>query len=529
MNYLIDRRLNGRNKSAVNRERFIRRYKEHIRRAVKGMIAERSITDMAKGGDVKVPAKDISEPGFRYGSGGDWETVHPGNKEFVRGDKIPRPEGGGGGSGGSEPGSGESVDDFVFTLSRDEFLNIFFEDLELPNLMRTAIAEAAGQEVRARRLRQGRHALNLSVARTMKTALARRIALGGPVKDELELALARSWRRRTAAKAVRSTDIEALESARSLELEGAASTRLPFLDDVDLRYRHRVAVPQPAARAVMFCLMDVSASMDEHKKDLAKRFFTLLYLFLTRKYERVELVFIRHTDEAQEVDEDTFFYDTQSGGTVVFSALELMQQICAARYPKSEWNIYAAQASDGDAFGADPAKSARFLREHLLPITRYFAYIEVPGREPTGDEQPVGRVRASCAAPDRNFAMRRVSSPQEIYPVFRDLFRKEAMHEASRRKGSGVIAPRFPGPLPHGPSGISSCSSATTRRSPRRPRSSGSTPTRTRSRSSTPSRCSTPTPPAACRSAIRTGPTARPSSATSSPIARAIRASPTRS
>jgi uncharacterized protein len=415
MNYLIDRRLNGRNKSAVNRERFIRRYKDHIRRSVKGMIAERSITDMAKGGDVKVPAKDISEPGFRYGTGGDWEFVHPGNKEFVRGDKIPRPE-----RGGGEAGTGDSVDDFVFTLSREEFLNIFFEDLELPNLMRTAIAEAEGKKlVRAGYVKQGTPA-NLSVSRTMKTALARRIALSGPLKEELEEACEALAAAASAGQP--QARIAALES-RVLELRGRLE-RLPFLDDVDLRYRHRTTVPRPAARAVMFCLMDVSASMDERKKDLAKRFFTLLYLFLTRKYERVELVFIRHTDEAQEVDEDTFFYDTQSGGTVVYSALELMQQICEARYHRSEWNIYAAQASDGDAFGADPAKSARFLRENLLPLTRYFAYIECPDENQSGNSSlwvEYEEVKGS----DLNFAMRRVSQPQEIYPVFRDLFRKE--------------------------------------------------------------------------------------------------------
>src|SRR5262245_17303654 len=420
MNYLIDRRLNGRNKSAVNRERFIRRYKEHIRRAVKGMVAERSIADMAKGGDVKVPAKDISEPGFGYGRGGDWETVHPGNREFVRGDKIPRPEGGARGKGGDQSGSGEAVDDFVFSLSRDEFLNIFFEDLELPNLMRTAVAETEDKRfVRAGYVKEGTPC-NLSVPKTMKTALARRIALGGAVREDIE-----SVREELESARLEGRPqfyVDALNE-RLDELE-ARLKRLPFLDEVDLRYRYRVPVPAPSARAVMFCLMDVSASMDERKKDLAKRFFTLLYLFLTRKYERVELVFIRHTDEAQEVDEDTFFYDTQSGGTVVFSALELMHQICEARYHRSEWNIYAAQASDGDAFGADPAKSARFLREHLLPLTRYVAYIECPDENQSGNSSlwvEYEEVKGS----DLNFAMRRVSQPQEIYPVFRDLFRKE--------------------------------------------------------------------------------------------------------
>lgn len=421
MNRLVDRRLNGRNRSAVNRERFLRRYKDHIRRSVKGMIAERSIGDMAKGGEVKVPVKDLSEPGFGYGQGGDWEHVHPGNREFTAGDRIKRPDGGaGGGRGEGDSGSGEVVDEFVFTLSRDEFLNIFFEDLELPNLMRTAVAESEDTKlVRAGYVKDGTPS-NLSVVRTMKTALARRIALGGPIRKELRCL---AEERETALRDNRpQADIDALD-AKIAELE-AQLARLPFLDDVDLRYRHRVAVPRPAARAVMFCLMDVSASMDERKKDLAKRFYTLLYLFLMRRYERVDLVFIRHTDEAQEVDEDTFFHDTRSGGTVVFSALELMAQIVTARYPPDDWNIYAAQASDGDAFGADPAKSARFLRETLLPLTRYFAYIECPAEHQTG-QSSLWVEYQELQRPDLNFAMRRVYHPSEIYPVFRDLFRKE--------------------------------------------------------------------------------------------------------
>ena len=420
MMHLIDRRLNGRNKSAVNRERFIRRYKDHVRRAVRGMVADRSIKDMIQGGEVKVPAKDISEPGFSYGQGGDWESVHPGNKEFVRGDRIPRPNGGAGGGGGRDPGTGESTDDFVFTLSRDEFLNIFFEDLELPNLMRTTLAEAQHKKlVRAGYVKDGTPS-NLSVPRTMKTALARRIALGGPLRDELEeLQALLAVALRDGASAERIAEIE----ARIADVEGR-KRRLPFLDDVDLRYRHRVVQPAPTAQAVMFCLMDVSASMDERKKDLAKRFFTLLYLFLTRKYERVELVFIRHTDEAEEVDEDTFFYDQRSGGTVVLSALELMKTVAAARYPTADWNIYAAQASDGDAFGADAGKSARFLREELLPITRYFAYIETPEEE-YSRKSPLWAEYEELEGEEENFAMKRVNRPQDIYPVFRDLFSKE--------------------------------------------------------------------------------------------------------
>jgi uncharacterized sporulation protein YeaH/YhbH (DUF444 family) len=420
--HLIDRRLNGPNKSAVNRERFLRRYKEHIRRAVKDMIAERSITDMEKGGEVNVPAKDMSEPNFRHDRGGDWETVHPGNREFVKGDKIERPNGGGGGSGaGSEPGTGDSTDDFTFTLSREEFLGIFFDDLELPHLLRNHVGAVEQSKPKCAGYVKEGAPCNLCVVRTLKTALGRRIALGAPARECLELA--RENLDRALREGAHPDRIEMLEhEIREIE---ERIQRLPFLDDIDLRYRNKISVPQPVARAVMFCVMDVSGSMNEDKKDLAKRFFTLLYLFLTRKYEQVELVFIRHTDDAEEVDEQTFFHDTKSGGTVVCSALELMQTICTARYPASSWNIYAAQASDGDAFGADVGKSGRFLSEAVLRLTRHFAYIEIPD---VGDSRSssLWAEYEQVAQRHRNFAMRRVSAREEIYPVFRELFRKEA-------------------------------------------------------------------------------------------------------
>ena len=369
----------------------------------------------------KFPPRTFRSPGSATVRAATGKSVHPGNKEFVEGDKIPRPEGGGGGRGGRESGSGQAVDDFVFTLSRDEFLSIFFEDLELPNLMRTAMAEAEQKKlIRAGYVKEGTPC-SLSVGKTMKTALARRIALGGPIKTEIADSHAKSWRlppfRAAAALASRRC------ASASVELE-ARLDRLPFLDDVDLRYRHRVAVPAPTARAVMFCLMDVSASMDERKKDLAKRFFTLLYLFLTRKYERVELVFIRHTDEAQEVDEDTFFYDTQSGGTVVFSALEMMQtdlpralsEVGVEHLRRASLRRRCVRRRSGQerAFLARASAAAQ-------PLLRLY---RSAGRQLAGQQQPVGRLRAS-ARPPGNFAMRRVVPPQEIYPVFRELFRKE--------------------------------------------------------------------------------------------------------
>jgi uncharacterized sporulation protein YeaH/YhbH (DUF444 family) len=299
-------------------------------------------------------------------------------------------------------------------------MQIFFDDLELPRLARTEFGHTERRKsVRAGFTKAGVPA-NLAVIRTLTQSLARRIALGGGLRRE-EQALEAAF---TVALAVGQADQAAVlhaELARLLRRREG----LPFLDEPDLRYRNRVWRPEPIARAVMFCLMDVSASMDENKKDLAKRFFTLLYLFLNRKYGAVDLIFIRHTDDAEEVDEDTFFHDTRSGGTVVFSALELADKIRAERYAHG-WNVYAAQASDGDAFGADPARSARFLRERLLPATRYYTYLELAAPQEQDHASTLWAEYERVAEATGNFALRRATEREQIYPVLRDLFRKES-------------------------------------------------------------------------------------------------------
>ena len=417
---LIDRRPSSRGKSAVNRERFLRRYKSHIQAAVKKMVGERRLADMEKGGEVRVPTKDISEPSFGFGRGGDREFVLPGNRKYVTDDRIPRPDGAAGGGGNDGTGGGDGDDAFVFSLSREEFMQIFFDDLELPHLERTELGRAERYtSVRAGYTRSGSPS-NLSVIRTLTQSLGRRVALRGSLARDAAVAEAAF---KTASAVGHAEQAAAFDD----ELRRIERRRrgVPFLDDTDLRYRNRVERPEPIARAAMFCLMDVSASMDENKKDLAKRFFTLLYLFLTRKYREVELVFIRHTDDAEEVDEETFFHDPRSGGTVVYSALELADKIRTARYATG-WNVYAAQASDGDAFGADPARSARFLREKLLPATRYCTYLELADPSGFSQQSSLWTEYARVAEGHDNFAIRRATSRDQIYPVFRELFRKES-------------------------------------------------------------------------------------------------------
>ncbi len=411
MSIIIDRRLNDRNKNAANRARFMRRYKAQIKHAVSDMVAERSIRDVESGGKVKLPARDVSEPHLRHGEGGDREMVLPGNREFNAGDRLKRPQGGGGEGKGDGEGGGDGEDDFTFALSREEFMNLFFDDLELPHLVRTQVGDIKEMKPQRAGYSSQGSPTNLSIVRTMRQALGRRIALRSGAKrrlNEIESLLEES---------TEDDDYQVDESELALLRERIK--RVPFLDDIDLRFRNRVMVPKPMSQAVMFCLMDVSASMDEHRKDLAKRFYILLHLFLSRKYERVEIVFIRHTDDADEVDEQTFFNDRKTGGTVVLSALELMREVIEARYPSELWNIYGAQASDGDAFGADPERSRGFLEEQLLPLVRYYAYIEVNDRR-------LARVSTLASAYQRidspHFTTASVREHRDIYPVFRELF-----------------------------------------------------------------------------------------------------------
>jgi uncharacterized sporulation protein YeaH/YhbH (DUF444 family) len=420
--HIIDRRLNPGGKSLENRQRFLRRAKALVQGAVKKSSQDRDIKDVLEGGEVSIPLDGMDEPRFRR-EGGTRDMVLPGNKKFVEGDILPRSNEGGGGKP-KEAGEGDGEDAFRFVLTREEFVNLFLDDLELPDLAKRKLAEAESEGLQRAGYATSGSPANISVSRTVARALARRVALRRPRPEaieelEAELADCDDEARRTALIA----EIEALK---------AKLKRIPFIDPIDIRYRRFETIPKPVAQAVMFCLMDVSGSMSEHMKDLAKRFYMLLYVFLKRRYRHVEIVFIRHTDRAEEVDEQTFFYGPASGGTLVSSALQAMHEIVRSRFRPSDWNIYAAQASDGDNSTADAEAVARLLTEQILPVSQFFAYLEVGEAGGYSFEMPDSslwtlyeRLRASGAP----LSMRKVHDRSEIFPVFHDLFQRRAKQE----------------------------------------------------------------------------------------------------
>ncbi|MBR8842741.1 MULTISPECIES: YeaH/YhbH family protein [Pseudoalteromonas] len=419
MAHFIDRRLNGKNKSTLNRQRFIRRYKKQIKKAVSEAINKRSVTDISSGESISIPQRDISEPTFHQGKGGDRELIHPGNDQFSTGDRIQRPPSGqGGGSGDGEASNqGEGQDDFVFSISKDEYLDLLFEDLELPNLQQSQLDKLMQLKTHRAGFCNDGMPSNLDIVRSLKGSMARRIAMTSSKRRELR-ELEEELASMLAEPVPPQQKINDIELRIQVLKEQIAA--VPFIDNYDLRFRNYERRPHPTSKAVMFCLMDVSGSMDQATKDMAKRFYILLYQFLTRTYKDIEVVYIRHHTQAKEVDEQEFFYSQETGGTIVSSALKLMDEIIQERYAQGDWNIYAAQASDGDNWADDSPQCTQILSNKLLKIVRYYAYIEITTRA----HQSLWREYQGVANSFDNFAMQHIRGVEDIYPIFRELFKK---------------------------------------------------------------------------------------------------------
>ncbi len=420
--HITDRRLNPSGKNLSNRQRFLDRVKKKIENSVAKGLKERGVNDQSEA-EVNISRDGIEEPHFQYDSEtGVWDYLLPGNKEYQVGDEIERPDKGGGSGGYEGSADGEGEDDFRFYLSYDEYINAIFGDLELPDMVKESQKKVVNYVFRRAGYTTVGPASNLALEQTVIRGIARRIALRAPKYlriHELEELLEKE------------TD-ECIRLQIEMEIAAlrAAAAGVPFLDKCDLRYHNTVKQPIPITQAVMYCLMDVSGSMTEHMKDLAKRFYILLYVFLKRQYKDVEVVFIRHSHVAAEVDEDTFFHSPETGGTVVSTAYEEMDKIVKNRYPIDQWNIYCAQASDGDNTLSDNEICRQKLM-FMLPWMQYLTYIEVSRNEhfPPGHMQRESdlwqMMKGIAHVFPEKVAMRHLSDKNEVVEVFRSLFKKK--------------------------------------------------------------------------------------------------------
>lgn len=425
---IIDRRLNPKGKTLINRQKFLKRAKQQIKKTVQDAISApgRGLKDIGSGENVKIKQKDLSEPKFRHDpSSGNIKKVLPGNKEFSVGDKLPKPKGGGKGGKGDpsegDPDAEDSMDEFQFTLTREEFLHYLFEDLELPDFIKENIEGSNSFETAREGYTNYSSPANLNVAQTFKKSIGRKIALKRPTDDEItEL--------REEIEAEERKGKNPIELYEKLDELLRKQKTIPFIDEKDLKYNYWTKHPKPINKAVMFCLMDVSGSMGEKEKDISKRFFLLLYLFLERRYEAIDIRFVRHTTTAEEVDEQTFFYDPLTGGTVISCGLELIRDIIESEYPVEDWNIYIAQCTDGDNISTDNSKVSNILTDDLLPIIQYFAYIQVRKLDENGyfgyGSYSAWGTYKKLDDENRNLVARQVDDQNKIWSVFADLFAK---------------------------------------------------------------------------------------------------------
>ena len=415
---IVDRRKNSKGKSSENRQRLLKRVEDQIKKALPDIVKNTNVKDLTSSKDsVKVPVKGINEPQFHYDKdSGDKKHVHPGNKEYTEGDIIKKPQGGQG-QGKGQKGSKDSQqteDEFTVSISREEFLDYFFADLELPDMVKKHLNSIVDFKQKRAGYSNYGNPSKLNITRSYKNSMARRMAVGMFFDKKIK-EIEEKLKDTTLLTDERLVLEKELDKLKKMKLS------VSFMEEVDLQYNNFEKYPVPVTSAVMFCVMDVSGSMGEKEKDIAKRFFMLLYMFLTKQYERIEIVFIRHTTEAKEVNEEEFFNSRESGGTVVISALELMSKIIKERYSK-DWNIYAAQASDGDVWDRSDAQDcARILDADILNSVQYMIYIEICRRS----EGDLWQSYKTVSNKRKNFEIGKIDEVGGIWKVFQDFFKKK--------------------------------------------------------------------------------------------------------
>lgn len=430
----VDRRKTGRGKSLPNRQRLLRRIKDAIRQSKPKDIDAGGVKGATNGSGpanpVSVTRDCLHEPTLHYdGNSGEYDVVLIGNDVWERGDEFPMEGGGGGrGNGAGQGGGDDTEDDFVVNVSREEFFNVFFEDCELPDLQETNAKELPETMPKHAGFQKEGNPAQLSVIRSYKNALPRRRALSADSRAELEELEEKIKQYEdgthpqcaSLAKAEIETIIIQL-MARCEELR-AKIAGVPFFEKLDLRYTKKEKVLVKSADAVFCMIMDISGSMDEDKKRIARKFFSLQYAFIKKKYPNTDLVFVAHTDKPYEMTEEEFFTTRVSGGTTVSPAYEMMHDIIKARYDANQTNIYLSQASDGDNWDTDNGNIIPTLEESgLLSKLRHMSYAHVG---PEGWSNGLWTALESVANTSKKLSMVKIYDDSDVFDSFRKIYAK---------------------------------------------------------------------------------------------------------
>lgn len=433
----IDRRKAGKGKSAANRQKLLAKIRSHIKKATpqnvgKGGVAQVYSSGRAANNPVKVANSALEEPWFAYNQDGDSLIVIPGNTEFDRGDEINIKQ-----DEDSSPGAGpgdQGEDDFIVNIASNEFLELFFEDCELPNLDDEKSTDKAEVKMTPAGFARSGNAAQLSVIRTYKQMMGRRRALTAPhrrEREELEermkhiyTVLSEDNLEEEVVKEL-NAELNAIEQRiGELNVKIAASSGF---DKVDLRYRKKEPQPLKQVDAVLVMVMDISGSMGQEEKTIARRWFALLYAFIKRRYSTTDLVFIAHTDEAFEMSEEDFFSTRVNGGTSVSPAIAKVNSIIKTRYDHNHTNIYVSHASDGDNWESD-STGVNDEMSKLMGKIQYFSYVEVGPptvwRAKTTTSLWESYMSVHSSYPSK-MSLSLLENPDDCYPVFKNVFKKK--------------------------------------------------------------------------------------------------------
>ncbi len=407
-------------RSAGDRLRHRQKVRESIRENIADIIAEESIIGKDKDRVIKVPLRGIKEYRFVYGDNSGGAAQGAGNSKPGQ---LVGKTGKEGPGKGDEAGDRPGVDYYETDVTLEELIEIMFEDLELPNLERRALREI--QSDYSSKRKGYRHVgirVRLDKRRTAKQRVMRMLAAQRRANGKIVEALPEEEEPEEFEDTIDAPEIVALQTPDQTVVR---KKRFPFHQD-DLRYKHIEIDTREESNAAVICIMDTSGSMDTMKKYLARSFFFLLYQFISTRYRNVEIVFIAHHTEANEVTEEEFFHKGESGGTLISSGYLKALEIIRERYHPSLWNVYAFHCSDGDNFDSDNPTALK-AGEELAEICNLFGYGEI---KPLGSryyESSMLIVFRRNQAP--NFHTVLIERKEDIWPSFKAFLAKDRVQE----------------------------------------------------------------------------------------------------
>lgn len=321
-------------KGPLDQQRHKERIKEAIKQNLPNIVSEENIILSDGKRVIKVPIRSLEEYRFRYDEN---SGKHSGSGEGDSrvGDVIGKAsgqQGQGAGKGQGPAGEQPGVDYYEADVSVDEIAALIFEDLGLPNLQEKRLQEIESEAVRFTDIRKKGAMSNLDKRRTLMENLKRNASKGNP--------------------------------------------HVGGFNSDDLRFKTWEPSIQHQSNAVIISMMDISGSMGDFEKYIARSFYFWMVRFLRTKYSNVQIVFISHHTEAREVTEEEFFHKGESGGTQVSSAYKLALDIIQSRFPPEDWNIYPFHFSDGDNLPWDNDLCVKMVKE-LMDRCNIFGYGEI--------------------------------------------------------------------------------------------------------------------------------------------------------